>query len=177
MRSLTIVWQRLVKDGQTCDRCGSTQQAVQNAVATLRSVLRPLGIEPVLETIEIDEAAFKTNTLESNRITIAGKPLEYWIGGTTGSSECCSVCGTSQCRTVEAGGAVYEAIPEALIVTAALRAAAELTQPPPRPTGACGCGCATAGSRVQATGPDGGCHVPGGPAVGAGNQEPIPACS
>jgi hypothetical protein len=92
MRTLDIVWQRLVKDGQTCNRCGSTQQSVQKAVATLRAVLRPLDIEPVLDTLAIDEAAaFKENILESNRITIAGKPLEYWIGGKTGSSECCSV--------------------------------------------------------------------------------------
>jgi uncharacterized protein DUF2703 len=132
MRSLDIVWRRLVKDGQTCDRCGSTQQSVENAVATLRAVLQPLGIEPVLEIIEIDQATFQANPLASNQITIAGQPLEHWVGGTTGSSECCSVCGTSQCRTVEVGGIAYEAIPEELIIKAALRAAAELTETPQR---------------------------------------------
>jgi hypothetical protein len=177
MKSLDIVWQRLVKDGQTCDRCGSTQQAVQNAVATLRAVLLPLGIEPALETTELDEATFQADTLESNRITIAGKPLEYWIGGTTGSSECCSVCGTSQCRTVEVSGVAYEAIPEALIVKAALRAAAELTESPRRQTGAGSCGCTTADPGVLTVGPVGVCQAPSGPATGTGNQEHVPVCA
>lgn len=150
MKSLDIVWQRLVKDGRTCERCGSTEQAIQDAVATLRAVLLPFDIEPVLDTIEIDEAAFKTDTLESNRITIAGKPLEHWIGGTTGSSECCSVCGTNQCRTVEVGAVAYEAIPEALIVKAALRAAAELTETPQQQTCGGKCGCTTADADLVA---------------------------
>jgi uncharacterized protein DUF2703 len=154
MRSLDIVWQRLVKDGQTCNRCGSTQQSVQAAVSTLRAVLRPLDIEPVLESVAIDEAAFKENTLESNRITIAGKPLEYWIGGKTGSSECWSVCGTSQCRTVEVDGSAYEAIPEELIVKAGLRAAAELTGTPRQKTCDDQCGCASAGEFVPAGEPE-----------------------
>jgi hypothetical protein len=164
---MNIVWQRLVKDGRTCDRCGSTQQAVQSAVATLRAVLLPLGIEPVLEATELDEATFHANTLESNRITIAGKPLEHWIGGMAGSSECCSVCGTNPCRTVEVGGVAYEAIPEALIVKAALRAAAELTEPPPQQAGASRCGCTTADSGVPAAEPNGICHTPGGQATSA----------
>ena len=154
MRSLDIVWQRLVKDGQTCDRCGSTQQSVENAVATLRAVLQPLGIEPGLEIIEIDEAAFQADPLASNRITVAGQPLEHWVGGTTGSSQCCSVCGTNQCRTVEVGGVAYEAIPEALIIKAALRAAAELTETPAQNVagGKCGCTKPTAAGLVTEPG-------------------------
>ena len=144
-----------MKDGQTCDRCGSTQQAVQDAVTTQRAALGPPGIEPVLHTIMIDEATFQEKTLKSNRITIAGKSLENWVGGTTGSSECCSVCGTNQCRTVEVGGVTYEAIPEALIVKAALRAAAELTETPQQHMCASNCGCTAAGPGVLATGPAG----------------------
>ncbi len=44
--ALPIVWQRLVSGGETCPRCGSTQAAVEHAVARLTDVLRPLDIQP-----------------------------------------------------------------------------------------------------------------------------------
>ncbi len=31
MKPLPILWQRLVKEGQTCDRCGGTQLELQKA--------------------------------------------------------------------------------------------------------------------------------------------------
>ena len=127
MRSLPIIWQRLVSpEGTTCPRCAATQDDVQRAVRTLEQVLRPLGISPSLEIIEIDEASFRVNPAESNRIWIAGKPMEEWLEGKVGSSRCCSVCGESECRTVEVGGTTYEAIPENLILKAALIASADL---------------------------------------------------
>lgn len=92
----------------------------------LSEVLRPLGIQPSLETFEIDRAAFDAAPGESNRILIAGKPLEEWIGATSGASACCSVCGTSPCRTVELEGNTFEIIPATLIVKAGLVAAAAL---------------------------------------------------
>jgi hypothetical protein len=127
MRTLPIVWQRLVgADGKTCDRCAATQQEVQRAVTALDQALRPLGVKPQLDITEIDEASFKVGPAESNRIWIAGKPLEDWLDATVGSSRCCSVCGESECRTVEVSGTTFEAIPERLILKAALRAASEL---------------------------------------------------
>ena len=127
MISLPIVWQRLVsQDGKTCTRCGSTHTAVERAVSTLQQVLRPLGIEPTLHTKALDESSFRADPSESNRIWIAGKPMEEWLGATVGNSRCCSVCGDSQCRTVEMGGATFEAIPEKLILKAALIASAQL---------------------------------------------------
>jgi hypothetical protein len=71
-----MLWKRLVKEGGTCPRCGSTQENVAGAVEKLEAALRPLGIEPVLETLAIDESTFQANPSESNRIWIAGKPLE-----------------------------------------------------------------------------------------------------
>ncbi len=127
MRSLAIVWQRLVSpEGQTCDRCAATQQEVERALSTLEPVLRPLGIVPRLEISEIDDASFRANPAESNRIWIAGRPMEEWLGGRVGSSHCCSVCGESECRTVEVSGTTFEAIPERLILKAALIASSEL---------------------------------------------------
>ena len=84
---------------------------MQRALRKLEEALRPLGIEPSLDVREIDEKAFKTNPSESNRIWIAGKPMEEWLGASVGSSRCCSVCGDSECRTVEVGATTFETIP------------------------------------------------------------------
>ena len=123
MKALPIIWQRLVSSGETCPRCAGTGEEVGRAFKQLRAQLLPLGIEPILETREIDEAAFKANPSESNRIWIAGKPVEEWLNASVGSSRCCSVCGDSECRTVEVEGATYEVVPEELLVKAGLIAA------------------------------------------------------
>ena len=126
MRPLHIVWQRLVDSrGRTCTRCGATHQALEHAVAKLKFALAPLGLEPALEIREISEAAFKSDPSASNRIWIAVRSLEEWLGASSGSSQCCSVCGDSECRTVELGESVFEEIPEELILKAALVAAAQ----------------------------------------------------
>ena len=129
MKTLPIVWQRLVSGGRTCERCGATEQQMLRALAKLEQALRPLGLEPVLETRELDPAAFRAAPSESNRIWIAGRPMEDWLGARVGSSPCCTVCGDAECRTVEVGGAVYETIPEDLLIRAALIAAAALLGP------------------------------------------------
>jgi hypothetical protein len=125
MPALPIRWQRLVKDGRTCTRCGNTEVEVRRAAETLRQVLAPLGIEPQLDVAEVEEAAVATSPLESNRIWIAGRPMEDWLSGSVGSSQCCPVCGDSDCRTLEIRGTTFETIPERLIVKAGLLAAAE----------------------------------------------------
>lgn len=125
MKPLTISWQRLVKDGQTCDRCGGTHVELQKAMERLKGALAPLGFEPRLETQEIDEPAFDDAPLESNRIWIAGVPMEDWLGARVGASRCCAACGDSDCRTVSVDNLTFETIPAALIVKAALAAAAQ----------------------------------------------------
>jgi hypothetical protein len=142
---LTIKWQRLLSDGQTCPRCGSTGDEVDKAVATLRQALTPLGIVVVLEKGELSMAEFRQDTLRSNEIWIAGRLLEDWLGATTGQSECCDVCGPNDCRTVGIGETVYEAIPADLIVKAGLLAAAQLLGPED-------CDCS-----LPAIRPEGGC--------------------
>lgn len=127
MVPLPIVWQRLVAEtGATCPRCDKTYSQLTGAVTTLRGVLAPLDIEPVLTIKGLDEAAFRSNPNESNRIWIGNKPLEDWLGARSGSSQCCSVCGDSPCRTTELSGRIYEEIPGALIIKAALLAASQL---------------------------------------------------
>ena len=126
MKPLTITWQRLVKDGQTCDRCGGTHLELQKAIDRLHGALAPLGFEPHLETQQIDEPAFHTSPLESNRIWIAGVPLEDWLGASVSASRCCAACGDADCRTVSVDDLTFETIPAALIVKAGLAAAAQL---------------------------------------------------
>ena len=127
MKQLPIIWQRLVStDGRTCQRCDATYQQLQSAVAKLTEALKPLNIEPILELRAIGEDSFRNKPSESNRIWIAGKPLEEWLVARVGSSRCCSVCGDAPCRTMEVEGAVFEAIPEEVILKAALIAASGL---------------------------------------------------
>jgi hypothetical protein len=127
MKPLPILWKRLVSpEGKTCDRCSATYQEMRRAIEKLNRSLRPLGIEPSLEIREIDEKSFKADPSESNRIWIAGRPMEEWLGASVGRSRCCSVCGTSDCRTVEVEGTTFETIPEKLFLKAALVAASQL---------------------------------------------------
>mgnify|MGYP001764460806 FL=1 len=124
MKTLNILWQRLVTpEGETCERCGGTYDAIVQALPKLEQALRPLGIEPVLEAREIALDAFKGMPSESNRIWIAGRSIEDWLGASVGKSTCCSACGGAECRTLEVGAETFEAIPEALILKAALLAA------------------------------------------------------
>jgi hypothetical protein len=142
MKSLPITWKRLVTEGETCPRCGSTQRNVVGAIAKLEAALRPLGIQPRLETLAIDDATFRADPSESNRIWIAGKPMEEWLGASVGKSACCTVCGDLPCRTVEVGGSTYETIPEDLIVRAALIAASGMIEPAASPAASPTC-CST----------------------------------
>jgi hypothetical protein len=126
MKQLSIIWQRLVSEGRTCDRCAATHGEVERAVSTLGEVLGPLDIEPTLEIREIDDATFRADPSASNRIWLNGVPLEDWLDAGVGSSQCCSVCGAEHCRTVEVDGTTFEAVPERVVVRAGLIAAAEM---------------------------------------------------
>ncbi len=133
--TLTIRWQRLVDDrGETCQRCGLTEEEVETAVRSLRSSLQPLGIRLVLERSALDVQTCARDILQSNRIWIGERSLEVWLGAEVGRSLCGSCCGelgdAVECRTVTVDGATYEAIPAALIVKAGLLAAADMLTVP-----------------------------------------------
>jgi hypothetical protein len=135
MKILTIKWQRLVHGGETCSRCGETGEEVQKAVDALTSRLSPFGLRVILETAELDMAAWQADPDQSNRIWLADRPLEEWLEGKVGHSPCCGVCGDEECRTLELEGRTYETIPAALIVQAGIMAASQLVTGP----GSCGC--------------------------------------
>jgi hypothetical protein len=128
---LQMNWQRLVtEEGETCERCGITQDEFRQAVGLLRESLRPLGIELEASETSLTPDEFKGDVVASNRVLISDRTLEEWLGGETGLStceSCCSAVGDNvQCRTVTIGGTTYEAVPADLIVRAGLAAASEL---------------------------------------------------
>lgn len=139
MKELTIHWQRLVEQGETCPRCGDTGAQVRTAAATLTAALAPLGITVRLEEGSLSMEQFESAPLESNRILVQGRPVEDWLGGQIGQSECCDVCGPNDCRTVTVDGTDYESIPADLVVRAGLMAASELLAAPEETPAPC-CG-------------------------------------
>lgn len=126
MKAMIVEWQRLVdKDGQTCDRCACTGDAIETAVYKLKRCLFEVGIEVLLKNHIINHSDFITNPLQSNQILIDGRTIETWLGASTGQSSCCGPCGDNECRTIRVDSRTYEAIPEAVILRAGLLAAAE----------------------------------------------------
>lgn len=128
---LTIRWQRLTDErGATCPRCSSTGDAVVAVALELTTALQSLGIVVQTERRALTPAEFAADPLASNRIWIADRPLEDWLGATTGHSPCCDQCGDADCRTLEVDGASHEAVPRRLILKACLLAAAQLVGEP-----------------------------------------------
>jgi hypothetical protein len=126
MSTIEIKWQRLLYEGQTCPRCKSTEDELEKAVSILKQSLAPLGMDVVLEKAELSAEEFKKNPLQSNLIWINGRSLEDWLGGRTGQSPCCDICGPSDCRTIVLEEKIYEAIPADLVIKAGLAAASQL---------------------------------------------------
>lgn len=123
---LRITWQRLVTDRGTCPRCGSTEKEFDRAVSVLSQALVHIGIEVVAAKEELSAEEFRKDPLHSNRIWMNDRLLDDWIGGKTGQSPCCDVCGPSECRTITLKGLAYEVIPAEMIIKAGLAAASQM---------------------------------------------------
>lgn len=126
---LTIKWQRLLADGKTCPRCGSTEEELGKAVDILSQALETMGIKVALEKDSLSKAEFEKDPLRSNRIWVNGLPLEDYVAGKASQSPCCDECGPNDCRTVEVDGQSYETIPSEMIVQAGLIAASRMLAP------------------------------------------------
>jgi len=141
VKMLTVRWQRLVDEkGQTCERCGSTEKELQEALGSLKKSLGSLGIEVVLDKRALDPKTCAKDISQSNRIWIGERPLEAWLGAKVGKSVCgfcCAHLGDAvECRTMTVGGKTYEAIPAKLIIKAGLLAGSQLLD---APSGQSGC--------------------------------------
>ena len=107
-KSLVIETTVLRVDGETCERCDGTVEAVRSAVKQLETVLTPLGVRVAL----IEHAASADNLDDSNSVTINGRSLEEWIGAERVSTDCPS-CGdlvgeAACCGAVSVDGIVQE---------------------------------------------------------------------
>ncbi len=67
MNILRIKWQRLVTDGQTCERCGSTEDELEKATTSLKRSFAPMNMEVVLDKTELSFEEFEKNPLSSNQ--------------------------------------------------------------------------------------------------------------
>jgi hypothetical protein len=154
MKPLKIKWQRLISQGETCPRCGSTEKEVDMAVSKLRQSLAPLGFEVRLETTALSVSEFKKDPLQSNQIWIDNRPLESWVEGRIDKSPCSGACGALECRTLEVNGKAYETIPADIIIQAGLLAAIEILKNEPI-RASCGCNSKIKSSRVKSCCPQG----------------------
>ena len=124
MKTLTIEWKHLEKDGLTCTRCGDTGRSLRSAVRAMRRRCRPCGV--AIQFIETKLPARRLK--ESNTILFNGVPLETALGDAKVRANDCGSCSTlvgeaAQCRAVQRRGKTYEAIPEDMIWEAACRVA------------------------------------------------------
>jgi SAM-dependent methyltransferase len=123
LNTLHIEWKHYEKNGVTCTRCGDTGQTLNQAIQNLHEELARRNI-----TLTFSETILSEQDIpESNSIFFNGAPLEALIPGAKTSENHCRSCSEltgrhTQCRTVEVGDALYEAVPETLIRQAAFRA-------------------------------------------------------
>lgn len=73
-----------------CQSRGGAHKGFVKALLRLAEALRLLGMEPMLETREIAPRAFTGMTSNSNRIWIAGHPIEDWLNVRGVARACCS---------------------------------------------------------------------------------------
>lgn len=124
MKTLTIEWKHLDKDGATCVRCRDTGKTLAEVVGELKRECKETGVQIVFR-----ETLLGTDRIgESNQILFNDVPLEDLLpGAVAGESACQSCCDLlgqeTTCRTIERDGKTYEAIPESMIRAVACRAA------------------------------------------------------
>ncbi|MBN1192165.1 MAG: DUF2703 domain-containing protein [Coriobacteriia bacterium] len=132
----------LVVDGSTCERCGSTREAVRAAVTDARALFSSAAVE--LELVERELGASELG--DSNRVLVNGRPAEEWLGGRSVMTECVScsdMLGTAvSCREVEVGGVRTEAVGRDVVFDAIIAASgtAAVGEPTVTLVGGPGCG-------------------------------------
>lgn len=120
---IVVEFDYLTVDGDTCDRCGDTHDAVRAAVSDARSAL-PSSVA----VIDYLERELSPGRLEdSNRVLVNGRPAEEWLGGVSVMSDCPS-CGELVgepvcCREVEVDGVRTEAVGRDVVFDAIMAAA------------------------------------------------------
>ncbi len=120
---ISVEVERVMIDGETCERCGSTWDAARAAVAAVVGELAGLGIAVDLH----DRPLPADRVADSNRVLVNGRSAEAWLGATAVENDCPS-CGDllgepTCCRAYEFDGEVAESLSAELIAQAIRRAA------------------------------------------------------
>lgn len=124
VRSLRIEWRHLDQQGETCQRCAQTGQAIERVMARLADELSQLGIDVTFEETPLG----KDDVAESNTILFNGTPVEELLPGAARAIDsdcpsCSDLIGQDTCcRAVEYQGITFEEIPEWMIHMVAWRA-------------------------------------------------------
>lgn len=124
MKTVTVEWRHLEKEGETCDRCDATGQDVRKLVQRLQKECRSKGVEILFLETKLSE----TEIEQSNLILINNRPIETLLPLTTVSESPCCSCGEltgkeESCRTIIRHGRVHEAVPREFIREAICRVA------------------------------------------------------
>lgn len=120
---IVVEFDYLTVDGDTCERCGDTRDAVHAAVSDARSAL-PSSVA-VIDYLERELSPGRIE--DSNRVLVNGRPAEEWLGGVSVMSDCPS-CGELVgkpvcCREVEVDGVRTEAVGRDVVFDAIMAAA------------------------------------------------------
>ena len=124
MKTVTVEWRHLDKEGRTCDRCAETGREIIPLIRGLQEECRPKGVEIIFTETRLNE----TEIEQSNLILINGMPLEFLLPRATAAQSSCCSCGeltgkAESCRTIVRHGQVFEAIPDEFIREAICRVA------------------------------------------------------
>jgi ribosomal protein S14 len=123
MKTHTIEWKHLDRNGRTCDRCQETGTNVRAVIRKLNNSLRAQRVR-----FRLKETLLEPDRLaESNSIIIDGQPLETLLPATRVTTTECGSCGellgqATDCRAVTKNGRTHETIPEEIIQDALCKA-------------------------------------------------------
>ncbi len=123
---LRIRWKRAVDDqGATIAAHRKTEHALNLAHEALKKALTPLGIEVILEKVELSNDDFHQNPLKSNRLWLNGAAIfSYLPNARSGTVEIEEI----PLRTIEFAGQSFRDLTPELIVYAGLAAANDSVQ-------------------------------------------------
>lgn len=120
---IVVEVERVVVDGATCDRCGSTWDAARAAVTAVAGELAGLGVAVDLQ----DRPLTADRVADSNRVLVNGRSVEEWLGATVVENECASCSDLlgepTCCRAYEFDGVLTESLSAEHIAQAIRRAA------------------------------------------------------
>src|SRR5688500_7977797 len=116
MKTHTVEWKHLDRNGQTCDRCHDTGDNLRAVVRKLNTSLRSRRVR-----FRVKETLLKPDRLaESNSIIVDGRLLETILPETRVTNTECGSCGelrgqATDCRALTKDGRIHETIPEEII--------------------------------------------------------------